>query len=109
MAWRLWDFNGTVQETYEFTNDQIGRPENLRLLRAVFENSDYLKPQCWTWTSASRWRHRATSYTFSAYLALSPLGGWQCLLLLGSQPLLLAAFYLLDALGHRQILGHSAA
>ena len=39
------NFNGTVQETHEFTNDQIDRPENLRLLRALFENPDYLKPQ----------------------------------------------------------------
>jgi type II restriction/modification system DNA methylase subunit YeeA len=39
------NFNGTVQETHEFTNDQIDRPENLRWLRALFENPDYLKPQ----------------------------------------------------------------
>jgi type II restriction/modification system DNA methylase subunit YeeA len=39
------NFNGTVQETHEFTNDQIDRPENLRILRAVFENPDFLKPQ----------------------------------------------------------------
>ena len=39
------NFNDTVQETYEFTNDTIDRPENLRVLRAVFENPDYLKPQ----------------------------------------------------------------
>jgi len=39
------NFNGTVQETYEFTNDQIDRPENLRILRALFENPDFLKPQ----------------------------------------------------------------
>jgi hypothetical protein len=39
------NFNGTVQETYEFTNDQIDRPENLRILHATFENPDYLKPQ----------------------------------------------------------------
>jgi type II restriction/modification system DNA methylase subunit YeeA len=39
------NFNGTVQETHEFTNDQIDRPENLRLLRALFENPDFLKPQ----------------------------------------------------------------
>ena len=29
------NFNGTVQETHEFTNDQIDRPENLRMLRAA--------------------------------------------------------------------------
>jgi len=39
------NFNGTVQETYDFTNDQIDRPENLRILRALFENPDFLKPQ----------------------------------------------------------------
>ena len=39
------NFNGTVQETHEFTNEQIDRPENLRLLRALFENPDFLKPQ----------------------------------------------------------------
>ncbi len=39
------NFNGTVQETYEFINDHIDRPENLRLLRALFESPDYLKPQ----------------------------------------------------------------
>src|ERR1035437_4336099 len=39
------NFNGTVQEVHEFTNDQIDRPENLRILRALFENPDYLKPQ----------------------------------------------------------------
>lgn len=39
------NFNGTVQEPYEFTNDQIDRPENLRTLRAVFCDPGYLKPQ----------------------------------------------------------------
>ena len=39
------NFNGTVQETHEFTNDQIDRPENRRLLRACFENPEFLKPQ----------------------------------------------------------------
>lgn len=39
------NFNGTVMEPHEFTNDQIDRPENLRLLRALFENPDFLKPQ----------------------------------------------------------------
>jgi type II restriction/modification system DNA methylase subunit YeeA len=39
------NFNGAVQETHEFTNAQIDRPENLRLLRALFENPDFLKPQ----------------------------------------------------------------
>jgi hypothetical protein len=39
------NFNGTGPATHEFTNDQIDRPENLRLLRACFENPEYLKPQ----------------------------------------------------------------
>jgi type II restriction/modification system DNA methylase subunit YeeA len=39
------NFNGTVQEVYEFNNDQIDRPENLRVLRALFESPDYLRPQ----------------------------------------------------------------
>jgi len=39
------NFNGTVQEVYEFINDQIDRPENLRILHALFESPDYLKPQ----------------------------------------------------------------
>lgn len=39
------NFNGTVQETHEFTNDQIDRPENLRILRALFTDPDFLKPQ----------------------------------------------------------------
>ncbi|MGA2554663.1 MAG: DNA methyltransferase [Verrucomicrobiota bacterium] len=39
------NFNGTVQEVHEFTNDQIGRPENLHLLRALFEDPEFLRPQ----------------------------------------------------------------
>lgn len=39
------NFNGTVQETHEFANDQIDRPENLRILRAVIAEPDFLKPQ----------------------------------------------------------------
>ena len=39
------NFNGTVQDVYDFTNDQIDSPENLRLLRAVFTDPDFLKPQ----------------------------------------------------------------
>ena len=39
------NFNGTVQDVHEFTNDQIDRPENLRLLHALFEDPDFLKPQ----------------------------------------------------------------
>ncbi|HZM01637.1 MAG TPA: DNA methyltransferase [Candidatus Saccharimonadales bacterium] len=39
------NFNGTVQEVYEFTNEQIDRPENIRVLRALFEEPNFLKPQ----------------------------------------------------------------
>ena len=39
------NFNGTVQEVHEFTNDQIDRPENLRILRALFTDPEFLKPQ----------------------------------------------------------------
>ena len=39
------NFNGTVQDVYEFTNDQIDRPENLRILRALFTDPEFLKPQ----------------------------------------------------------------
>ncbi len=39
------NFNGTVQETHEFTNEQIDQPKNWQILRALFENPDSLKPQ----------------------------------------------------------------
>ena len=39
------NFNGTVPDVHEFTNDQIDRPENLRILRALFTDPNYLKPQ----------------------------------------------------------------
>src|SRR5438876_5552410 len=39
------NFNGTVQEKHEFTNDTIDRPENLRILRALFNEPEFLKPQ----------------------------------------------------------------
>jgi hypothetical protein len=39
------NFNGTVQEVHEFTNDQIDRPGNLRILRALFTDPEFLKPQ----------------------------------------------------------------
>ena len=39
------NFNGTVQEKYEFTNDEIDLPDNWRVLRALFENPDDLKPK----------------------------------------------------------------
>ena len=42
------NFNGTVCKPHEFTNDQIDRPENFRLLRACFENPEFLKPQLTT-------------------------------------------------------------
>jgi hypothetical protein len=42
------NFNGTVQEVYEFTNDQIDRPEYFSLLRALFTEPDYLRPQATT-------------------------------------------------------------
>jgi len=39
------NFNGTVQDVHEFTNDQIDRPENWRILRALFTDPEFLKPQ----------------------------------------------------------------
>jgi hypothetical protein len=39
------NFTGTVQETREFKNANIDDPQILRLLRSVFENPDFLKPQ----------------------------------------------------------------
>ncbi len=39
------NFNGTVQETYEFTNANIDDPKFLQLLGAVFTNPEFLKPQ----------------------------------------------------------------
>ncbi len=39
------NFNGTVQETHEFNTAQIDDPINLRLLRAVFTDPAFLKPQ----------------------------------------------------------------
>src|ERR1035441_4014611 len=39
------NFNGTVQEVHEFTNAEIDRPENLRILRALFSEPEFLKPQ----------------------------------------------------------------
>ncbi|MDD5139164.1 MAG: hypothetical protein PHY43_02760 [Verrucomicrobiales bacterium] len=38
------NFNGTVQEVYEFTNDQLDDPKILKLLRDVFTDPDYLRP-----------------------------------------------------------------
>ena len=39
------NFNGTVQETHKFTNTDIDSPRNLSLLRAVFTDPNFLKPQ----------------------------------------------------------------
>ncbi len=39
------NFNGTVQEVHEFTNGQIDRPETFRILRALFTEPDFLRPQ----------------------------------------------------------------
>src|ERR1041384_1993098 len=39
------NFNGTVQETHEFTNANIDDPQTLHLLRAVFTDPNFLKPQ----------------------------------------------------------------
>ena len=39
------NFNGTVQETHEFTNAEIDTPRVQRLLRSLFTQPDALKPQ----------------------------------------------------------------
>jgi type II restriction/modification system DNA methylase subunit YeeA len=39
------NFNGTVQETHEFTNANIDDPRVLSLLRAAFNDPEFLKPQ----------------------------------------------------------------
>jgi restriction-modification enzyme MmeI-like protein len=39
------NFTGTVQETHEFTNANIDDPRILHLLRAVFADPDFFKPQ----------------------------------------------------------------
>src|ERR1051326_8524850 len=38
------NFNGVVQETHEFTNADIDSPNNLRILRSLFEDPEFLKP-----------------------------------------------------------------
>ena len=39
------NFNGTVQETHEFTSANIDGPQMLHFLRAVFTDPEFLKPQ----------------------------------------------------------------
>ena len=39
------NFTGTVQETHEFANANIDNPAVLQLLRALFTDPDFLKPQ----------------------------------------------------------------
>ncbi len=39
------NFNGAVQETHEFTNDEVDSPEALRVLRAAFTNPAELRPR----------------------------------------------------------------
>jgi type II restriction/modification system DNA methylase subunit YeeA len=39
------NFNGTVQETHEFTNANIDDSKTLHLLRALFTDPEFLKPQ----------------------------------------------------------------
>ena len=39
------NFNGTVQETWEFTNDEIDQSAHIRRLRAIFTDPSILKPQ----------------------------------------------------------------
>src|SRR5947199_2688664 len=39
------NFNGTVQETHAFTNANIDDPHVLHVLRAVFFDPEFLKPQ----------------------------------------------------------------
>jgi type II restriction/modification system DNA methylase subunit YeeA len=39
------NFTGTVQDVHDFTNAEIDRPENLRILRALFSEPEFLKPQ----------------------------------------------------------------
>ncbi len=39
------NFNGAVQQTHEFTNAEIDRPQNLRVLRAAFTAPESLRPE----------------------------------------------------------------
>jgi MmeI, helicase spacer domain/MmeI, DNA-methyltransferase domain/MmeI, N-terminal domain len=38
------NFTGTVKKVYSFTNDELPEPENLKVLRALFEDPDSLRP-----------------------------------------------------------------
>ncbi len=38
------NFTGTVKKVYSFTNDEIPKPENLEILRALFEDPNALRP-----------------------------------------------------------------
>src|SRR5918912_3668391 len=38
------NFTGTVKRVYRFTNAELPRPENLRVLRALFEDPEALRP-----------------------------------------------------------------
>jgi hypothetical protein len=38
------NFNGTVQEVYDFPTSQIDEPRNLKVLRSLFSDPDFLKP-----------------------------------------------------------------
>ncbi len=38
------NFTGTVKRVYRFTNAELPRPENLKVLRALFEEPDSLRP-----------------------------------------------------------------
>lgn len=42
------NFNGAIQETYEFTNAQLDSPDALRVLRAVFADPGQLRPKTTT-------------------------------------------------------------
>ncbi|HLJ80749.1 MAG TPA: DNA methyltransferase, partial [Ktedonobacterales bacterium] len=39
------NFTNTAKQTYQWTNEEIGRPENLRVLRALFTEPEALRPQ----------------------------------------------------------------
>ena len=39
------NFNGTVQEVHEFTNDLVDRPQHLKILRSVLTNASWSVPR----------------------------------------------------------------